>query len=366
MDQLQPAAVNHRWRRRIVPLAILAVLVIGGLLFLTLRTADPQIGEAGRVGAPPARTAPQAEVAAADPRAAMPEPATAGHLLASVRLSYGSGPGQVGLINILEQDIAGAESFAIGSGGTAFICDSVNQRLLVLDPFTGEILEIPLGPDAAPADLVVDDAGLILVYDYAGRIDAFSPLGESAGSVVVDPARWEVRTGLLQVGNLLLMQDVDQRVHLLAVVEDGTVRSPTAAELAALDRMPGIPGDSGTRYLAGLERWVQGWIGATLPDGSQQVAQVAAPGIASLSFLGEDATGNAYFQVERLGDPGVLLEVHRFSPELQPTGILPIPANDYFHWTIRLLAVDAEGRVHQALPLAEEWVFNVFDWSTDA
>ena len=281
--------------------------------------------------------------------------------IASLELPYGDGPGSVGLLDHPEQDIAGAESFAVGAGGAFLVVDTVNQRLLRADAENGDVTEIQLPADAVAADLAVDSQGRWLVFDYAGRIDWYDERGERRGSLAVDLYQWEVRTGLRVVGDLLLMSDVDQRDHLLAVLEPDGPRTPLPDELVEWNGA-GFLTESGTRHTAGLERWERGWITSVGSDGTTNRFEVEAPGIVSLRVLGEDRQGGLHTQVERVENGRVVLEVHRFDSAGERTGLLRLPQNDYHHWTVRLLSIDEHGRVYQALPQADNFALNVFSY----
>ncbi len=289
------------------------------------------------------------------------EPAPEPRLVASLELPYGSGPGSVGLIDDPEQDIAGAESFAVRAGGVFLIADTVNQRLLRADAERGDVAEIDLPRDAVAADIAVDAHGRLLVFDYAGRIDWYGETGDRLGSLPVDMDRWEVRTGLRVVGDMLLMSDVDQRDHLLAVLEADGPRPPRPEELAEWDG-EGFLTESGNRLTAGLERWQSGWVEVDRPDGSPQRFAVDAPGIVSLRVLGEDAAGNPHLQVERVENGRVVLEVHRHNRDGERTGLLRLPQNDYHHWTIRLLSMDANGWIYQALPGGDGFAMFIYSF----
>ena len=282
-------------------------------------------------------------------------------LVSSRRLGYGDGPGEVGIVDDPGHDIAGPESFSVDANGNFVVCDTVNQRIQIVNTESGNHSEVALPADAVPADLAVHASGTLLAYDYAGRLDHYDEAGNRIGSVAVDAARWDVRMELHIDGAEVRMRDVDQREHLLGIVEDGRLREITREELDRNGTVSGIRGASGRTYRTELERWSRGRVEvAHLDSVTRTEVDLEVPGIVSLRYLNEDREGNFYMQVERVEAEEVFLEVHRFDAAGEPEAVVGIPENDYHHWTVKLLSVDDRGHIYQALPQPDGMRLNVF------
>ncbi len=189
---------------------------------VTGATATPETaGEA----APPA-----AASAAVDAAAAFP---TGGDLL--VTLPWGSGPGEVGLLQPGEGLARGPEALAVAPNGRIAVLDSVNGRLLFLDP-SGE----PVGTAAisltSPRFLAVDDDRLFVVDSDADcRLVTFDWSGANLGAMTL-PDLNDVVTGLFATDQGPCLEISHETVLLLAqttaTLRASAVRSEPARAMA--------------------------------------------------------------------------------------------------------------------------------------
>jgi hypothetical protein len=122
------------------------------------------------------------------------EPAApAGSLL--VTLPWGSGDGQVGLLQPTEGLVQGPEALAIAPDGRVAVLDSANHRLLLLDP-AGQIVGTIAVALAQPRFLAVDDNKLyVLDCDADRRLAVFAWDGADLGTLALPPLT-DVVTGL--------------------------------------------------------------------------------------------------------------------------------------------------------------------------
>lgn len=281
-------------------------------------------------------------------------------LASTITVGYGNEAGQFGFISEEEQETAGPESFAVDGRGNFVVCDTLNQRIHVLDS-DGSQVEFDLSSDIAPGDVAVFQSESIIVYDYTGRLHQFDFNGDSLSTIGFDRDRWYARLEMQIVGDRVFVQSSDQTNHLVGVLEEGILRMPSEEELQESDGLVGAHGASGRRYVAHLERWARGWVDVWEPDGeSVRSFPLDVPGIVSVRFLGEDSARNAFVQVERVENGQVALEVHQFDPAGETIAKVDIPENDYLFWTAKLLSVDADGNIYQALPQPEGMKLNVF------
>ncbi len=103
-------------------------------------------------------------------------------------LSWGKGDSQVGLMNVKEGLTRGPEALAVAPDGRVAVLDSVNSRLVLLDPAGQPLGTVKLAL-AQPRFLAVDDQTLyvldcdaertLLAYSWSGDLLSESPLPET-------------------------------------------------------------------------------------------------------------------------------------------------------------------------------------------
>lgn len=164
------------------------------------------------------------EIMAADSVTGLP---ASGDLL--VTLPWGSSPGEVGLLEQGEGLARGPEALAAAPDGRIAVLDSVNGRLLFLDP-TGEPAGSASIPLAAPRFLAVDNDWLyVLDCDSDRRLVTFDWRGTHLGTVAL-PELNDVVTGLFATDQGPCLEVSHETVLLLAragVYVQGDGASPT-------------------------------------------------------------------------------------------------------------------------------------------
>ena len=112
-----------------------------------------------------------------------------------VTLPWGSGAGEVGFADTAEGLSRGPEALAVAPDGRIAVLDSVNSRLMLLDP-TGRPFATAQIPLSAPRFLAVDDDELhVLDCDADRQLITFDWNGTDIGAVSV-PELSDVVTGL--------------------------------------------------------------------------------------------------------------------------------------------------------------------------
>ncbi|MCX8090787.1 MAG: hypothetical protein N3I86_07610 [Verrucomicrobiae bacterium] len=281
--------------------------------------------------------------------ATLASPAAASH----ITLRYGSHPGELGLLRAPEQPPLGPESFALGADGSVLIADVANERVSVFAPdgaFRGALAL----PGVALGDVVVDNVGRILVYDQARCVlKQFDADGTPRAELQLNPRDIDTRGYFHVVGDRIYFADAAARDVLVAVLRDGALAPPEPSQPRVTD---GVHGASGRVYSLAVERGValrltvrEPGTGAT-PSGRE----VPLPGLLSARFIGEDAGGRFYVQVETLEAGRVVLGVMSFSRDGEPQRALRLPENDYALWTAKLLDVQPDGTLVQFLPQREQ------------
>ena len=132
-----------------------------------------------------------------------------------VTLPWGSGPGQVGLLDPGEGLARGPEALAAAPNGRIAVLDSVNSRLLFLDP-SGEPVGTAFIPLASPRFLAVDDSRLyVLDCDADHRLVSFDWSGTAMGTTDL-PELEDVVTGLFATDQGPCIEIAHETVLLLA------------------------------------------------------------------------------------------------------------------------------------------------------
>ncbi len=166
-----------------------------------------------------------------------------------VTLPWGNGPGEVGLLEATEGLARGPEALAVAPDGRIAVLDSVNARLLLLDP-TGRPLETALIPLSSPRFLAVDDERpYILDCDADRRLVAFDWNGVELGAMAL-PELSDVVTGLFATDQGPCVDVSHETVVLLTLAGGGYGAS--AAKSLQPDRaigrtLAGRPLDQGLR-----------------------------------------------------------------------------------------------------------------------
>lgn len=152
----------------------------------------------------------------AAPLVSVPDPdvrLSAGTLL--VTLPWGEGKGEVGLARPTEGLVRGPEALAVASDGSIAVLDSVNRRVLLLDPSGSPVgtVEIPL---SEPRFLAVDDGRVyVLDCDSDRQVATLDQAGALVGIVAL-PELPDVVTGFFATEAGLCVEVAHDSVFLLA------------------------------------------------------------------------------------------------------------------------------------------------------
>lgn len=276
-----------------------------------------------------------------------------------IAVSYGDRPDQLGAVRAPGVERQGPASFAVDGEGNLYIGDTVNGRIKAFSP-SGKML----GDFAAAgtvSDIALDETGGVLTLDgISGTVAAYDPAGRPRGSFLLPPElRAQVRTLRLAGGRVVLVGR-DQEEFDCGVLEKGELRQ---REKIAVSK--GWAAESGKSYAA---LRVSGSLAELeIREGEEtRTVGLPVPRLASIVFLGEDRSGNAYLQVEqsRASGPGVDLGVLKVDGEGNPLAMVEKIPNNYSNWTARLLAIDRAGDVFQVLPGPDGVALNHWSWET--
>lgn len=241
----------------VVATGALAVGLLGGI-------------DAHRAAGPAPAQAATPSVSVQAPASSLPAPSlSCGSLL--VRLPWGDGPAEVGLAAPTEGVTRGPEAMAVRADGSVVLLDSVNHRLLVLDPAGSVTATIPV-PLASPRFLAVDeDRAFVLDADEDRSLTGFDAAGRVVGRVAIARPDEPV-TGLFLRAGRPLVETGHGRVAALPDVaaqqvpsEPGRAGAPPAVALEVLAKVPGRPAAGG------------GWLSARFAPGSAPAVEVSGP-----------------------------------------------------------------------------------------
>ncbi len=272
-------------------------------------------------------------------------------------VSYGNRSDQIGAVNAPGVERQGPASFAIDGEGNLYVGDTVNGRIKAFSPGGKTVLDI--AASGALLDLALDDAGNIFAFDgRAGTLAAYDSNGKPVSAIPIPPDLLPKVQNLRLVGGRIVLVGRDQEEFELGSLEDGELKK---REKIAVSK--GLAAESGKSYAA---RKVSESLAELEIRGGEETRRVGlpVPRLASIVFLGEDRSGNAYLQVEqsREAGPGVDLGVLKVDGEGNPLAMIEKIPNNYSNWTARLLAIDRAGDVFQVLPGPDGVALNRWNW----
>lgn len=243
-------------------------------------------------------------------------------------INYGFQEDEIGIIVEPETPPLGPLSFSADGNGNIYIADPVNSSIKVFS-MQGKLLKI-VSFKGFYDDLIVTpegeiyilkrDSSEVLRIEADGRIISFRISPE----ISLHPSKL-----FLWKGNVFVK---DERLLALLYSKDSSREIPYFYDVEFLKIGKGI-------------------IRRISPEGEKREFFIERESLLSLEFLNEDKNGNIYLQIEYLiSDNMVGLEVVKVNQKGDIVSVIPIPENDYFLWTSRLLFVDEKGWIYQVLP----------------
>jgi len=259
-------------------------------------------------------------------------------------VSYGAGENELGIEALKETPRLGPCAFSVNAG-KIYILDAVNSAVKVFSREKGRV-ESAIAVEGVYDDLMVNGQGELFLLDPG--TPRLLKIGQSQDkSFSTLPPKIALQPGVLgRIG-----PDVAVRI------EGRETYDPKTGEHSA-----------GIRSRQGLilkVQYLDSNAGAVdiFDSYSRQARSIVLrrPQLASIDFLAEDERGCLYLQLEYiLSETRVGLEVAKLNKEGETVAVLPIPENDYFVWTSRLLFVDEAGWIYQVLPQRERVKVNVW------
>lgn len=282
-------------------------------------------------------------------------------------VAYGNGPGEIGAAGgtgakaepwMEDAPAVGPESFCCDPDGRLLVADTLGGRVQVFSREGAFLHSVPLAGHGLCSDVATDEAGNIIVFDESSHLlGCYSEAGDLLSSVAVPRGLWRSRGPLHRVGPVIYTVADDQRDVPLATVRDGVLALVDAPVADA----PGVHGADGRRYLLELDRFTRVRIEVFEDDSSVSASELPLEGVVSARFLEALEDGRFFIQTERIGDDrSVTLAVHAFGPDGSLLASSDLPENDYARWSVRLLCVDPEGAVWQAIPAQDRLKVRAF------
>ena len=274
-------------------------------------------------------------------------------------VAYGSRPEQLGRVFAPGVERQGPASFAADEGGNIYVCDTVNGRIKAFSPEGKTILDI--AAPGAVTDLALDEAGNIFALDsLSGRVAVYDPSGRPLGSLTVPAERLSRVQNIRCVKDRIYLLGRDQEEFEIGGLEKGELRGRDSFTPSA-----GMRAESGRFYTAlkDSDSFAQLEARGGKEESSRKIG-LPIPRLASVSVLGEDASGNIYLQIEQSREkgPGIDLGVIKLDREGNMVALLEKIPNNYVNWTARLLRINRAGEVLQMLPGPEAVALNRWNW----
>jgi len=288
-------------------------------------------------------------------------PSSPGAAYSHIRtLSYGSGPGEAGLLDLPEMEREGPQSFSVNGKGEICLADTVNRRLEVFSP-RGK-LELEIKNAGRVSSLALSEGGDIFALDEArGLLLHYDRAGILRGEVKVPAGLMEEKEAIrFRRGEVLLRDREGGEWPLARMDKGGMIPSP--------EKRPAGKGRRGRkgRVISVVKENAREAVITVRESGGKLNRKIALPlaRLASVVLLGEDHKGRLLPQVERFHPdrPGVDLEVLKVDLSgkiLAGTGKI---RNNYLNWTDRLLQSDSRGDLYQMLPGPKGVELNRWRW----
>lgn len=260
-------------------------------------------------------------------------------------LEYGPSAQEIGILVEEETPRLGPYAFSVARNGEIYIADPVNGCVKVFSVKKG-MMERAISIEGLYDDLMVDERGNLFLLDrVASRILKVSLRGEKS-AIPIPPAMALRPCVLARVGR-----------EVAIFVEDKETYFPRSNAK--------LTGSLTQKGLSIVSKWKDKNTGIVeIFDGfgnKVKTFTLDRPDLASVVFLGEDGEGNIYIQIEfSISETEVGLEVVRLTAAGEKVIAIPIPENDYYVWTSRLLFVDKNGAIYQVLPAKSKVKINVW------
>jgi hypothetical protein len=268
-------------------------------------------------------------------------------------VGWGSGADQIGLQQGPELETVGPTTFAMDTFGNIYLYDFVNQRIAKYDN-SGKFVA-SIGSKLICSSFCVDDSGNLYLLDVDSHlVRVYTATGEFNREIKIDTSI-ELIEGYAQkiyidAAQNLVVNRVNQQVHPLATISTTGLKS-----LSPIDQVKG---------------WKKGYLGKAdkywhwmmwenkhradifISDGIPAHAWGSIPiesadELGAVLYLGQDAAGNIYTEIERTDTNDILhLEIWKYNSGRKLVETVEIP-NDYFSTVYKKLEVDDAGNIYQ-------------------
>jgi len=258
--------------------------------------------------------------------------------------SWGTKPGQVGLISEPEKERCGPLSFCTDRDAVLLL-DTVNQRLV---RGTTGAAPVVVAESITGSTICPDGSGGAWVRNES-TVDRISADGSQAARVVLN-ADSSKSLARMEGYGVELLPEPGGAVALRGFDQSRAIVSPPAQHDAKPDanQPPAEPllhcsikrMEGNTVRVLGLDADDKALVSVEV--------QVDDGTLGAVLFKGIDANGNLYVELERLAGGRSELEVHRYSPSGERLRVFAL-SNDYFTTVYKKTEVATDGSVYQML-----------------
>jgi len=284
----------------------------------------------------------------------------------AVEIPYGSGKGEVGVVDAGEGAMSGPPSFTVDEKGNIYILDPLNKRIQIFSSHGGYLSSIPLKTEAC--DIAVDEFGFIYIYHCGGGIVKKLYQYKKDGSIVsvidVDERRWEAGGKMHIINNEIYVYACDSntcRDFIIGRTLNNVLVGPSVEELKKL-KEKGKQGISGNKYMTGLKRFEKGELEIKdRDDAIFKIMTLPLKEIFSIEFLGEVRRGSFFIKTER-GDENkkLVVEVHKFNTDGDYLSTIHMSESKINFWSVKNYEVGKDGTIYEFLPEKEKLRLNIF------
>lgn len=281
--------------------------------------------------------------------------------LITVEIPYGTGKGEIGIINEGEGAMSAPTSFAVDDAGKIYIPDAINHRILIFSTQGRYLSDIPI--ETGASDIIVDNKGFIYIYVRGERkLYQYDKSGTIVTSIDIDSAR-PVRGRLHLVNSAIYYYycDAERCSYFVIgrVLSDNTLLKVPYEEQEQEQSTLTLSGKKykGRKFIEGYNTYTD----IIDKNGlASKTISLPSEGILLGDILGEDIRGDIYFSRAPAEYKYQLYEIDKFDPEGNYIGTAKIPGGHHAFRGIKDFELSKNGNVYNFIPEAEKAILHIF------
>ncbi|MFZ3136161.1 MAG: hypothetical protein WA126_02080 [Thermodesulfovibrionales bacterium] len=286
----------------------------------------------------------------------------------SVDIPYGSGVGEVGVVDAGEGAMGGPPSFAVDDIGNIFILDPLNKRIQIFSKQGVYLSSMPLKITAC--DIAIDKHGFIYVYHCGDgivkKLYQYKKDGDIVAVIDVDASRWNVYDAPISIVNNNIYIDTCNYNNtcgffLIGRILAGNILGRPSFEESKTPKVKRI-GLSGREYTGEATKGVRGELKIKEQGiGIYKTISLPLKNILSIQFMAEDTSGNLFVKTDRDDENYKLVEeFHNFSANGDYLRTIKMSGSNIHFRSTKNYDLSKDGTIYQFLPETDKLRLNIF------